>query len=221
MGCLKRAVFALLGALALVAIVVLIGLKVTGDVKQGSQWIVSKFWDGDYFNYTRGSASELEILNMMSLKNKDGASILRFLEGRSCGSDEFSCSLGLLTKANAYIQEGDLNRARDVLLEYGKSSGANVACRVNVESTLVSYEIKRIDGYEFKIAQSEARKAVEKIRVNGGLVSNLRNKYCEEMISDKPEFFHAYVIEVAKLMIAAGGSDAAVGEYIISQSKMR
>lgn len=202
--------FVILAVLGVVAL----GQYVTYVGERESLWITKDFWNGRYFNVAGGLLADFERVNLNSLR--DGSSkddvVVGYVAEKMCRERTSICYLSMLSAANT-LMDGKYFDSGTGLADEAYRQKIEL-CPVSFESTLLRYKISQISGMGFSASRREARAVVERIKKKGGLIVDLRTDLCDKELTLKPEFFHAYVVLVSKVMDYAGGELAIAGAYI-------
>lgn len=201
---------------------VMIGFKVGDSARTESRWIVEEMWRADYFNRSKGRVREDEVLNIMSLKK--GASlregILEYVSAQNCSSSEIHCILNDLSIANLLVDSGELDSALNMLSSVPDRLDKIQDCPIALESSVLRYH----EGSLARMPPSKARRVasslIGKIKVQGGLLRNLRSEQCDKLAQSKPELFHEYVTLVSRVMELGDATLFKQGAYITSVNKM-
>lgn len=214
------------GAMVLLVVIALVCFAIiyyanyvssAGD--EASRWIRFEMWKAKYFNNYSVGLSIHELANVESLRSRasENKELVNFVGGERCEEVTELCALSKLAAANLLIDSGGLDKALG-LVESARSVQANFGlCSINVESSVLLYKLRMLSNAPLDIAGAEARAVVERIKSNGGVISDLRSRSCDLLAERKPLLFHEYVRLVSRVMSFAGGDLAKGSAYIDSE----
>ncbi len=216
----KRAFGVLVILLLVFAGVVWLGRYVTDIGEEKSRWIRSDFWSGSYFNISKGRLSEIEVTSLKVLDERwvKDQGVINYLGRVKCRDHNEFCALTMVSMANLLIGSGEGDSGLKLLEEVRRAGVGQ--CPINFELSILNYKAHALASLGLRAARAESGAVLEKIKRQGGLIYDLRNKSCNELVEEKPELFHQYAVLLSKVMMYAGDDDAKAAAYIQSVNKL-
>jgi len=176
-------------------------------------------WGEGYFSAAGDDLDAEDVFYLRSLI--EGSSrdqeLIDYVVKNACYDASWKCSLVMTTASNLMLDEGQL----DVGLQgfIGAYERVKGRCSILYESSIIIYHTRKLISEGSVDTKDRATSLLEKLEREGGVVTDLRDLECRNLVRKKPEYFVAYASLVANLMQIAGGKYAYASVYIHSLNK--
>ncbi|WP_285642667.1 hypothetical protein [Pseudomonas sp. NBRC 100443] len=210
--------------LALSAIAVLyFGRLVTDSGRNDSKWIREDMWRASYFNKKGKGLAESDLTNILSIQPgaSEDEAFVDYVGKDKCEVDAAVCNENNIEIANLLIDSGHAESALKLLERVRKRLLEMHVCPIEFESSLLRYKEKQLSGYSPEAARKEAAAVINRIRMKGGVIYDLRTESCDSLAREKPELFHEYVIISARIMQMGDVELFKAGAFIESVNSVR
>lgn len=217
---MKRVVLVFL-AVAIVAPVVfwVYGNYANSMGRLGSLWLIENMWGVRYFGARSADFQDFESVYLKSLgggSSKDQF-LIDYVVNNKCYDSSWRCSVIMTAASNLMLDNGKSSAGlRGAVEAYDRIRGG---CSIALESTVVSYHLRRLSSGRQDGKAVKAEALLGKIKRDGGVLADVRSEACRKLILSKPEYFTAYALLVARLMALSGGENAYSAAYIDSLEK--
>ncbi|OHC31413.1 MAG: hypothetical protein A2Y50_09940 [Pseudomonadales bacterium RIFCSPLOWO2_12_59_9] len=184
--------------------------------EQESRWIIQDMWGEGYFNSAVGGLEGYERINLLSLQkgSSKNQELITYVVRNKCTDGSERCYVIMTSASNLLIDGGEFDSGlRGAVEAVGRVKTSDV-CPIVFESAVLKYKIKVLSSKGISSARSMSKDILKKIKLNGGLMRDLRTKSCTDLSGIKPAYFHEYALLVAYVMGFAGGDLAKAGAYI-------
>jgi hypothetical protein len=178
-------------------------------------WILD-MWGVKYFGHRSSSSDDFEIFYYKSLAAgaKSNQELIDFVVKGKCYDSSWRCSVIMTAASNIMLDNGQSKVGlRGAVEAYER---LEKKCPIVLETTIVSYQLRELSMASQSGVEKKASALLQKIKVDGGVLHDMRNETCRQMAIEKPEYFTTYALLVAKLMTFSGGADAYSAAYLDS-----
>ncbi|WP_417585658.1 hypothetical protein [Pelagibacterium sp.] len=197
------------------------GKALVVEAERETRWLRDEMWVSAYFNPSNLHLSESR---EVFIRNAGTDFTARFgtgyLKENVCDEETSTCTERRLALSNILINEGNLDQAKIFENLAAKYYVDSKSCSVMLETTLVRHIIKVTKKMKPDSARQRAASALQRIKMSGGIHSDLRNETCNRMAMESPIIFHNYVMIIAELMDHAGGEKAEHAAYLRKINKV-
>lgn len=215
---------AILGGI-LMAVVTSLGLLwwfgnfVSNTGKDESAWLTENMWGGAYFGVRSDQLEtyEIDFIRSFSVGSSQNQSLITAVVRDKCYDSSWRCSVIMTTAGNLMLDSGNYRVGlRGAVEAHERIKGQ---CSVLFESAVAFYHIRNLSSDGQKNAGHKAATLLNKIKHNGGLMSDMRSEECRTLALKRPEYFTTYALLAANLMELAGGRHATAAAYLRSLKK--
>ena len=214
---MKKLIFsALVTVLSLPILFFALGKYFSFIGERDSRWITNDMWGSTYFGARAADLSENEKIYLKSLSK--GASkeqqIISYVVKNKCYDSTWDCSLIMTSASNLMIDSQDYETGlRGAIEAYQRIPGM---CPIIYETSILRYKLEKLAASNSNSTTNQARSIINKIKTDGGIMTDLRGKACKKLIVERPEYFTTYTILISKMMEISGGNNSKAAAYIRS-----
>ncbi|MCO7543257.1 hypothetical protein [Stutzerimonas nitrititolerans] len=181
-----------------------------------SRWIVQDMWGSSFFGSRAEKLEEHERMNLISLRegSSENQELINYVLKNKCADYSVKCYLVMTAASNILIDAGEYDSGLRGMVEAINRVNAGDLCPIAHESAILRYKLKIASTKNVRSAQRLSVNVLERIKLNGGFIKNLKTGSCTSLAKEKPEFFYEYTMLIARIMELAGGDFVKAGAYI-------
>ncbi|UVL82074.1 hypothetical protein LOY35_17795 [Pseudomonas sp. B21-028] len=198
------------------------GQEIIREGELDTRWIRLEMWPVPYFNQVgdRLAQEEENFLRVISDKY-DKEEVLGYLSRNKCKDVSDACTTNLLTLVVVLLGEQEFDRAKGLLNQAARNTEAGKVCPIKLELSILKSIVEVMRGESISGARGRAEQTIKVLESSRGINAKLQTPACNELVKQKPELFHAYVMQVAEVMSFAGGSLSESAAYLRKVNKVR
>lgn len=191
------------------------GQAIAREGELNTRWIRLEMWTTPYFNRVNENLTQEEE-NFLRVVNDEyqKREALEFLSRNKCQDTSDTCTTNLLALVGVLLNDREFDKAKGLLNQAARNTESTRICPIKLELSILKNIVEVMKVESISEARSRAERTIQLIKNSKGINSNLQAPACNELVKEKPELFHAYVMQSAEVMSFAGGSLAESAAYL-------
>ncbi|MBW4652677.1 MAG: hypothetical protein KME20_06510 [Kaiparowitsia implicata GSE-PSE-MK54-09C] len=169
-----------------------------------ASWVLEDMWGKAYLSASGGRLENYDEIYLQSLNSGvEDRQVLDFIWKNKCKDGGDRCFVIMASAANLLIDSQEIDSGLTALVEARNKRGSKDFCPIVYELSILRYKLREVEGVGSNV-DGLALSLLRKIRSDGGVVEDLRMDSCIKFSTEKPEFFRAYALMVARMMSRGG-----------------
>jgi len=175
-------------------------IKKNGELE--TRWLRLDMWPTRYFNPENQILSKTDEVYLKSLtySPEEKQELLKKLATLKCHETNDDCLTILLSITNIVIDEGELDKAKELENQAAKQLHQLQTCPIKLETTLTKHALRTLKNNSTENSKAKAKLIINTIKNNKGINFNLQTVECEKYAAHSPKIFHAYIMLLAEVM---------------------